>query len=91
MVFKNICVLVLWTKVASALEGLRDVWPSVASQPKWVKTSRERVRYCLSKYRPPHCVSHAQENQSSPECFVIVNQAFNRLDVEGQVVGTENA
>ena len=23
MVFKNVCVLVLWTKVATALEGLR--------------------------------------------------------------------
>ena len=25
MVFKNVCVLVLWTKVASALEGLTNV------------------------------------------------------------------
>ena len=24
MVFENLCVLVLWTKVASAFEGLRD-------------------------------------------------------------------
>ena len=29
MVFKNICILVLWTKVASALEGLR-VPPEIA-------------------------------------------------------------
>ena len=26
MVFKNLCVLVLWTKVAPAYEGLRDTW-----------------------------------------------------------------
>ena len=26
MVFKNICVLVLWMKVASALEGLNIKW-----------------------------------------------------------------
>ena len=25
MIFKNLCVLVLWTKIASALEGLMDV------------------------------------------------------------------
>ena len=25
MVFKNLCILVLWTKVASALEGLTKV------------------------------------------------------------------
>ena len=26
MVFKNICVIVLWMKVASALEGLRNMY-----------------------------------------------------------------
>ena len=26
MDFKNICILVLWMKVASALEGLRSPW-----------------------------------------------------------------
>ena len=25
MVFKNLCILVLWTKVVSALEGLRSI------------------------------------------------------------------
>ena len=25
MIFKNICILVLWTKVASALEGLKPI------------------------------------------------------------------
>ena len=26
MVFKNLCILVLWTKIASALEGLKIVF-----------------------------------------------------------------
>ena len=31
MFFKNLCALVLWTKVASALEGLRTVHPDIVN------------------------------------------------------------
>ena len=33
MVFKNLCILVLWTYVASALEGLSSIFPLPASIP----------------------------------------------------------
>ena len=33
MVFNNICVIVLWTSVASALEGLSEMWIIVGDLP----------------------------------------------------------
>ena len=35
IIFKKICILMLWTKVASALEGLITLEPNVNSQNVW--------------------------------------------------------
>ena len=32
MIFKNLCILVLWTKVASALEGLRHYFTNYKTE-----------------------------------------------------------
>ena len=44
MVFKNLCILVLWSKIASALEGLSDCGPRTDS------TSVQALRY--NQYTP---------------------------------------
>ena len=45
MIFKNLYVLVLWTKVASALEGLRS------SQAAMLENPRPREVWCISQPR----------------------------------------
>ena len=54
MVFKNLCILVLWTKVALALKGLRGLLQKFAPCPK-----NFNIRACVAT---TFCLNSYQEN-----------------------------
>ena len=49
MVFKNLCVIVLWMKVALALEGLKRMDPS------FLASSKELPQACILRYLVNDC------------------------------------
>ena len=48
IVFKNLCVLVFWTKAASALEGLSTLWCGKCDQTL-MTTQKTLTTQCLAR------------------------------------------
>ena len=64
MVFRNLCVLVLWTKVASALERLRNL--SFLSQCRAVMYTYYELKECRPKLK--RIKKMLEENMFSGQC-----------------------
>ena len=80
MVFKDNCVLVQWTKVASALEGLKDLSPSHLKIDLWhfstctrtISSSELTLPMLRLNYDPKHKDAKIFEKLLNPIILVFI-------------------